>query len=246
MLSAGGMDPILKSRPTDTAFRSTQLAVLDIGDVFWEPSIVNAFENADVKCSMPPPDLDACFEKDTVLADKLLDRLKHGSEANRTQFVSLPASENWSSSSGVSRFLLFLLSVECLAFLTSPPDSTMYNEATIRHGVDFVTIGHWLISKRAPRFTQFRRLMWWWVIRFCKLMDAKKCGIRIKRRSFGRTETGGSTNNRRQAGGQPQQWNIQAWQHRALFLHPRCSTQRRVRIPQRRGGRCQVPTAGLP
>jgi hypothetical protein len=71
-----------------TVLHGVQLVVSDIGDVFWEPSIVNAFENADLEYSKPTPDLEGCFEKDTVSVDELLDRLKHVSEADRTRLVS--------------------------------------------------------------------------------------------------------------------------------------------------------------
>ena len=62
--------------------------VPDIGDVFWEPKIVNAFKNADLEFSKATPNLDADFEKDTVSVDDLLDRLKVVSEGDRTRLVS--------------------------------------------------------------------------------------------------------------------------------------------------------------
>jgi hypothetical protein len=62
--------------------------VPDTGDVFWEPEIVNAFRNADLELSKPPPHLDACFEKDTILVDELLDRLKDVPIGDRTRLVS--------------------------------------------------------------------------------------------------------------------------------------------------------------
>ena len=48
----------------------------DTGDVIWEPKIVNAFSNADLEFSKPTPNLDSCFEKDTISVDELLDLLK--------------------------------------------------------------------------------------------------------------------------------------------------------------------------
>jgi len=62
--------------------------VLDTGDVFWEPRIVNAFKNADLEFSKPTPNLDDCFEKDTVPVDELLDHLKNLPVGDRTRLVS--------------------------------------------------------------------------------------------------------------------------------------------------------------
>ena len=62
--------------------------VPDTGDVFWEPKIVNAFENADLEFSMPTPGLDTCFENDTVSVDELLDRLKDAPVGDHTRLVS--------------------------------------------------------------------------------------------------------------------------------------------------------------
>ena len=79
---------------TTTAVRANELAtfdvhfVLDTGDVFWEPKIVNTFQNADLEFSQPTPNLDACFEKDTVTVDELLDHLKDVPTADRTRLVS--------------------------------------------------------------------------------------------------------------------------------------------------------------
>ena len=62
--------------------------VADTGDVFWEPNIVNTFQNADLEFSKPTPNLDACFENDTVSVDELLDRLKDAPVGDHTRLVS--------------------------------------------------------------------------------------------------------------------------------------------------------------
>jgi hypothetical protein len=115
--------------------RGVRLVVSDIGDAFWEPTTVNGFENADVEYSKSMPDLDACFKKDTVLVNELLDRLKHIPEADSTRLMSHLLA-NRGSSSGIS---WFLPSVVCLVYPMGPPDSVMHNTATIYHGVDHVT-----------------------------------------------------------------------------------------------------------
>jgi hypothetical protein len=71
-----------------TALRGVQLLVPDIGDVFWELTIVNVLENADIEYSKPILDLDTFFEMGTVLVNELLDHLKHISEVDRTRLVS--------------------------------------------------------------------------------------------------------------------------------------------------------------
>ena len=62
--------------------------VPDTGDVFWEPKIVNTFQNADLEFSQPPPGLDACFEKDTMLVDELLDHLIGVPAGDHSRLVS--------------------------------------------------------------------------------------------------------------------------------------------------------------
>jgi hypothetical protein len=54
-----------------TVLPDVQLVVSDIGDIFWEPSFVSAFENTDIEHPQPTPDLDTCFEKDTALLDQV-------------------------------------------------------------------------------------------------------------------------------------------------------------------------------
>lgn len=62
--------------------------VPDTGDVFWEPKIVDTFQNADLEFSRPTPNLEDCFEKDTITADDLLDDLKDVPNDDRTRIVS--------------------------------------------------------------------------------------------------------------------------------------------------------------
>ena len=60
----------------------------DTGDVFWESKIVDTFQNADLAFSQPTPNLDASFEKDTVMVDELLDTLKGVPPCDHTRLVS--------------------------------------------------------------------------------------------------------------------------------------------------------------
>lgn len=101
ILSGGGMY-ITSYGPTCTDHNDQTMTVVcantlilcdahyvpDTGDVFWEPSIVNAFRNADLELSRPTPNLDACFEKDTISVDELLDRLKDAPVGDHTPLVS--------------------------------------------------------------------------------------------------------------------------------------------------------------
>ena len=66
----------------------TSHLVPDTGDVFWEPKIVDTFQNADLEFSRPTPYLDDCFEKDTVTVDDLLEDLKDVPNDDRTRIVS--------------------------------------------------------------------------------------------------------------------------------------------------------------
>jgi len=63
-------------------------SVPDTGDVFWEPKIVNTFQNADLEFSQPTPGLDTCFERDTVMVDELLEHLIDVPAGDHSRLVS--------------------------------------------------------------------------------------------------------------------------------------------------------------
>lgn len=118
----------------------------DTGDVFWEPKIVNAFQNADLEFSKPTPNLDACFERDTVSVDELLDHLMDVPLDDRTRRVS----QQLLASIGEPGLFKWCKSVPLLSTYSKfPPDSVMYNKATIRHGIDHV-ITRALANKQVP------------------------------------------------------------------------------------------------
>ena len=64
------------------------LTLVDLGDVIWEPKIVNTFHNAPLDFSKPPPNVDSCFEKDTVSVDELLERFKYIPEQDHIRYFS--------------------------------------------------------------------------------------------------------------------------------------------------------------
>jgi hypothetical protein len=143
------------------SLRGVQLVVPDIREVLWEPSIINAFENADVKYSELTLDPDACFEKDTVVVDELLDRLKHVSEADRTSVIS----QHLLASIGEPELFKRCKSVFAVCRvpgLSNGPSRQHHVQKGNDQPLELIMsrLGHWLISKRAPRLTRFRRLTW--------------------------------------------------------------------------------------
>jgi hypothetical protein len=62
--------------------------LVDLGDVIWEPKIVNTFQNAPLDLSKAPLDVDSCFEKDTVSVDELLESFKYIPEQDRIRYFS--------------------------------------------------------------------------------------------------------------------------------------------------------------
>ena len=112
------------------------LILVDLGDVIWEPKIVNAFQNAPLDFSNAPPDIDSCFEKDTVSVDELLEHFKYIPEQDRVRCFSQqllsstgePGLFKWCTYRNRSR-------VQYLTCLTCT-DSGMYNKAAIQYGID--------------------------------------------------------------------------------------------------------------
>ncbi len=112
------------------------LILVDLGDVIWEPKIVNAFQNAPLDFSKAPPEIDSCFEKDTVSVDELLEHFKYIPEQDRVRYFSQqllssigdPGLFKRCTSRKRSR-VQYLTGLVCT-------DSGMYNKAAIQYGID--------------------------------------------------------------------------------------------------------------